>query len=198
MKIITAATNNKNKLTEIKSICSQFGINCRGLAEAGVDSDPEENGATLSENAAIKARAVYKLTKTPVVADDSGLFINALGGLPGIRSARYAENDLARIEKVLSEMDGVKNREAQFRCSICFIDEKGREFNFGGSVSGEIARQPQGENGFGYDPIFIYECSDGVRRSFAEISAYEKNLISHRAAALGEFSKFLGEKYDDK
>ncbi|MDR0991423.1 MAG: RdgB/HAM1 family non-canonical purine NTP pyrophosphatase [Ruminococcus sp.] len=198
MMIITAATNNKGKLEEIKDICNQFGIKCRGLAEAGISSDPEETGKTLSENAAIKARAVYEIAKTPTVADDSGLFIDALGGLPGIKSARYAENDLARIERVLSETKGAKNRSAQFRCAICFIDENGEEFIFNGAVSGEIAKAPQGENGFGYDPIFIYECSDGVKRSFAEISAYEKNLISHRAVALGELSKFLGERYADK
>jgi XTP/dITP diphosphohydrolase len=196
--IITAATNNKNKLGEIKSICSQFSIECRGLAEAGISSDPEETGTTLAENAAIKARAVFDIIKTPTVADDSGLFIDALGGLPGIKSARFAETDLARIDKVLNEMSGESYRTAQFRCAICFIDENGEEFIFGGSVSGKIARSPQGENGFGYDPIFIYDCADGVRRSFAEITAYEKNLISHRAVALAELKKFLGERYADK
>jgi XTP/dITP diphosphohydrolase len=196
--IITAATNNKNKLYEIKSICTYYDIECRGLAEAGIKSDPEETGKTLEENAAIKARAVFDIIKTPTVADDSGLFINALGGLPGINSARFAATDLARIDKVLYELGGETNRTAQFRCAICFIDENGEEFIFTGSVSGKIARSPQGENGFGYDPIFIYDCADGVRRSFAEITAYEKNLISHRAVALAELKKFLGERYADK
>jgi XTP/dITP diphosphohydrolase len=196
--IITAATNNKEKLREIRAICEGLHIDCVSLAEAGVVSDPEETGTTLRENAAIKARAVFKVTGTPVIADDSGLFINALGGLPGVHSARYAEDDLSRIDKVLRELDGVKNREAQFRTVICFINEYGIEEYFNGYVSGEIAYAPQGENGFGYDPIFIYPGERGERRSFAEISAYEKNIISHRAKALGELKIYLKDKYNDK
>jgi XTP/dITP diphosphohydrolase len=195
--IITAATNNKEKLREIKAICSECGVDCISLSETGIVSDPEETGKTLEENAAIKARAVFEKLKSPVIADDSGLFINALGGLPGVHSARYAENDLARIEKVLKSLEGEQNRAAQFRCVICFIDENGSETLFSGAVEGEIAYEPQGENGFGYDPIFLI--TNGIkRRSFAEITAYEKNIISHRAKALGELKDYLKEKYDDK
>jgi XTP/dITP diphosphohydrolase len=196
--IITAATNNKGKLREIRAICEELNVNCIGLAEAGIESDPEETGDTLRENAAIKARAVFKVTGTPVIADDSGLFINALGGLPGVHSARYEKNDLARIDKVLKNLEGVKNREAQFRTTICFINEYGIEEFFNGFVEGEIAYAPQGENGFGYDPIFLYPGENGQKRSFAEINAYEKNIISHRANALRELKNYLGEKYSDK
>jgi XTP/dITP diphosphohydrolase len=195
--MMTAATNNKEKLREIRAICSQYGIECKSLSEANIKSDPEEIGNSLEENAAIKARSVYEITKSPVIADDSGLFINALGGLPGVHSARYAETELARIDKVLHNLEGVSDRVAQFRCCICFIDENGKETLFSGSVDGEIAYEPQGENGFGYDPIFLYG-NGGKKRSFAEITAYEKNLISHRANALAELRKFIEEIYGDK
>jgi XTP/dITP diphosphohydrolase len=194
---ITAATNNKEKLREIKSICSECSVDCIGLFEAGIKSDPEETGKTLEENAAIKARAVFEKIKSPVIADDSGLFINALGGLPGVHSARYAADDSARIDKVLHNLEGEQNRAAQFRCVICFIDENGNETLFSGAVEGEIGYEPQGENGFGYDPIFLI--TNGIKkRSFAEISAYEKNIISHRAKALSGLKDYLKEKYDDK
>jgi XTP/dITP diphosphohydrolase len=193
--IITAATNNRGKLDEIRYICGGFGIEVKSLKDAGIESDPEETGLTLGDNAAIKARAVFKVTGTPVIADDSGLFIDALGGLPGIKSARYAPTELERIDKILTEMEGLTNRSAQFRTAICFIDEYGVEEYFNGFVKGDIGHFPRGENGFGYDPIFIYTSENGVKRTFAEISAFEKNLISHRANALSEFKSYLKDTY---
>jgi XTP/dITP diphosphohydrolase len=196
--IITAATNNRGKLDEIKYICGEFGIDCKSLAESGITSDPEETGQTLRENAAIKARAVFRVTGTPVISDDSGLFVDALGGLPGVFSARYAPTELERIDKLLREMDGIRNRSAQFRTAICFINEYGKEEYFNGFVGGEIGFAPQGENGFGYDPIFIYTSENGERRTFAEISAFEKNIISHRAKALFEFKAYLADCYGER
>ena len=193
MKVILAS-NNKHKLDEIKKILTPLGYDVVSQAEAGVDIDVEETGTTFEENAALKAQAVYDLTKTAVISDDSGLEVDYLNGAPGVYSHRYAgENatDADRCAKLLSELNGVETekRTARFVCVLCFIDDKGEKLVIRGTVEGIIGTEPKGENGFGYDPVFMYG-----DRSFAELSAEEKNSVSHRADALKKFAAAIGAK----
>ena len=188
MKVILAS-NNKNKLREIKKILEPFGFEVISQSQAGADIEVEENGLTFEENSELKARAIYDMFKIPVIADDSGLTVDYLNGEPGIYSARYAEPG-KRCLKVLSQMENVpdEKRTAVFVCVICFIDEKGKEHFFRGECKGRISHSKRGENGFGYDPIFIYGDSD---KTFAELSSEYKNKVSHRANALQKFSDYL-------
>ena len=193
MKVILAS-NNKHKLEEIKKILTPLGYEVVSQAEAGVDIDVEETGTTFEENAALKAKAVYDLTGNAVISDDSGLEVDYLNGAPGVYSHRYAgENatDADRCAKLLSELNGVETakRTARFVCVLCFIDDKGEKLVIRGTVEGIIGTEPKGENGFGYDPVFMYG-----DRSFAELSAEEKNTVSHRADALRKFSAAIGVK----
>ena len=163
-------------------------------SEAGCNFDVEETGTTFEENAVLKAKAVYEKMKMPVISDDSGLEVDYLNGAPGVYSHRYAgENatDADRCSKLLSELSGVEKekRTARFVCVICFIDENGTETVIRGTCEGYIGTEPRGENGFGYDPVFMYG-----DRSFAEISAEEKNSVSHRADALRKFSETITNK----
>jgi XTP/dITP diphosphohydrolase len=192
MKIILAS-NNKNKLREFRNILEPLGYEVLSQSEAGVDIEAEETGTTFEENAAIKAKAAYDLTKLPVIADDSGLMVDALDGRPGVYSARYAEEG-KRCTKLLGEMEGIpdEKRTAKFVCAIHYIDENGQSFGVTGTCEGKIGYGKRGTNGFGYDPIFMYG-----DKSFAELSAEEKNKVSHRAMALAEFEKIIkngGEK----
>lgn len=190
MKVILAS-NNKHKLEEIKKILTPLGYDVLSQAEAGCDIDVDETGTTFEENAALKAQAVYDRMKTAVIADDSGLEVDYLNGAPGVYSHRYAgENatDADRCAKLLSELSGVETekRTARFVCVICFIDENGNKKVIRGTCEGIIGTEPRGENGFGYDPVFMYG-----DRSFAEVSSEEKNTVSHRADALRKFSEIL-------
>lgn len=193
MKIILAS-NNKHKLEEIRKITAPLGYEVISQSEAGCNFDVEETGTTFEENAVLKAKAVYEKMKMPVISDDSGLEVDYLNGAPGVYSHRYAgENatDADRCSKLLSELSGVEKekRTARFVCVICFIDENGTETVIRGTCEGYIGTEPRGENGFGYDPIFMYG-----DRSFAEISAEEKNSVSHRADALRKFSETITNK----
>ena len=186
MKVILAS-NNKHKLTEMKKILSPLGYDVMSQAEAGCIIDVEETGTTFEENAALKAQAVHDMTGFPVISDDSGLEVDYLGGAPGVYSHRYAgENatDADRCLKLLSELEGVEksSRTARFVCVVCFIDENGKKTVVRGTCEGYIGTEPIGENGFGYDPVFMYGT-----RSFAELSEEEKNAVSHRADALSKF-----------
>lgn len=186
MKIILAS-NNKNKLREIKDVLSPYGYEVISQAEAGADIEAEETGSTFEENAEIKARAVYDICHTPVIADDSGLTVDALNGAPGIYSARYAEPG-KRCLRILDEMKDIpeEKRSAKFVCVICYIGEDGSSRFFRGECSGRIGYEKRGENGFGYDPIFVYDT-----RTFAELPSEEKNRVSHRANALAKFEEFI-------
>lgn len=191
MSKIILASNNKGKIREISEILSPLGFEVISLKSAGIDIDIEENGTTFKENAAIKARAIFEMTKTAVIADDSGLSVEYLNGAPGVYSHRYGgENatDEEKNQKLLGELEGVpdEKRNASFICSICYIDNDGREHFVQGECKGKIGYEPKGENGFGYDPIFMYG-----DKSFAEIPADEKNKISHRALALKSFCELL-------
>ena len=194
MKIILAS-NNKNKLSELKQILSPFGYEIVSQSEAGINIEVEENGKTFEENSFIKAKAIYDITESAVIADDSGLEVDYLNKAPGVYSHRYAgENatDKDRCEKILLELNGVpyENRTARFVCVICYIDENGKETLLRGECEGFIGKEMRGNNGFGYDPIFMIG-----NKSFAEISSEEKNKISHRANALKKLTCVLkGEK----
>lgn len=189
MKIILA-TNNKNKVREVGEILSPLGYEVISQAEAGVDIEVEENGVTFEENAFLKANAVYKLTNEACIADDSGLQVDYLDGEPGVYSARYAEPG-HRCQKVLDKLEGIEydKRTARFVCCICYIGKDGEAKTFTGKCEGHIGFEKRGTNGFGYDPIFMVG-----EKSFAEISAEEKNKISHRADALLQLAEYLGGK----
>ena len=195
MKInrLVMATNNANKLREAREILSPLGVEVLSQQEADVSCEPDENGTTFAENAMIKARAVYECCGLPVFADDSGLCVDALDGRPGVHSARYAPKG-QECEKLLSEMEGVpeNDRTARFVCSIVFLDAEGDPFSVSGKCEGKIGYEQRGSNGFGYDPVFMVG-----ERTMAELSADEKNAISHRGAALRELYRFLKERYGE-
>ena len=192
MNKLVMATNNANKLREAKEILAPLGIEVLSQREAGAYCDPEENGSTFAENALIKAKAVYEAVNLPTIADDSGLCVDAMEGRPGVHSARYAPKG-EECAKLLCEMKGVpdEDRGAAFKCTICFIDESGH-FEFTGSCKGSIGYEMRGSNGFGYDPVFMVN-----NRTMAELTAEEKNEISHRGAALRELYRFLKERNGD-
>ena len=192
MKLIIAS-NNKGKIREYKQILEPLGYEVVSQKEAGADIEVEETGTTFAENSQLKAQAIYDMFGCAVLADDSGLEIDALDGEPGVYSARYGglDKDTERTALVLEKMKDVpeEKRGAHFTCSICFIDETGKMIMAEGKVFGTIAYEPKGENGFGYDPIFIYE-----GKTFAEHTAELKNSVSHRANALKDLEKKLGAK----
>lgn len=180
---IVFASNNRHKLEEVRNILNDKNIEVVSLDEIGFTDEIPETANTLEGNAELKARAIYEKFGIDCFADDTGLEIEELGGKPGVFSARYAgePSDSAKnIEKVLNELDGKANRNAQFRTVICLI-EYGKTLFFEGKIIGEIATMPQGKRGFGYDPIFV---PSGKKKSFAELSPDEKNEISHRALAV--------------
>ncbi|MCL1823238.1 MAG: RdgB/HAM1 family non-canonical purine NTP pyrophosphatase [Oscillospiraceae bacterium] len=195
---IIAATNNKGKLTELKSILNPYGFEVKSLADMGITADIEETGKTFEENARIKAREIFNLVDKnaeniasggfSVIADDSGLEVDALNGEPGIYSARYAEPGKRRLT-ILEKLKNVpyEKRTARFVCCICYIDENGHERIFQGEVQGHIGFENKGENGFGYDPIF--EVKQGV--TMAMLTDDEKNQISHRGIALRKLAEEL-------
>lgn len=189
MNKLVFATNNENKLREAREILSPLGIEVVSQRDAGADCDPEENGATFAENAMIKAGAVYDIVKCPVIADDSGLCVDALDSRPGVFSARYAPDE-EKCSKLLGEMKDVPDdkRRAYFECSIAYLDAD-RYFTVSGKCVGKIAFEERGRNGFGYDPIFLYG-----EKTLAEMSADEKNRISHRGNALKGLYEELRKK----
>lgn len=193
MKLVFA-TNNRHKLQEVKDILGSR-VEVLSLAEIGCHDDIPETGATLEENALIKARWVSEKYNCNCFADDTGLEVEALGGAPGVYSARYAGeecNSEANMQKLLHNLTGENNRNAQFRTVIALII-KNREFTFDGIVKGTISTGKMGEAGFGYDPIFVPE---GYSQSFAQMDSEEKNRISHRYKATEKLSKYLRENYD--
>lgn len=193
MRII-AATKNEGKVKEIQSILGELGFEVQSQHEAGYDLDPLETGDTFEKNALIKARAIAMVCDDPVLADDSGLCIDALDGKPGIYSARYAGEDATdsdKIIKVLSEMEGVTERAAHFETAVAFVFPNGEEITASGQAHGRITEAPEGGNGFGYDPIFF---SEELGKTFAMASDEEKNAVSHRSRALNALAEKL-KKY---
>ena len=188
MKIVFA-TNNAHKLSEVSAVLGE-GYELVTLREVGITEDIPETGETLDENASIKARYVWERTGLDCFADDTGLEVEALNGAPGVRSARYATDGhdyAANNRKLLHELEGKDNRRARFRTVISLI-RGGEECHVEGIVNGTIALSESGCEGFGYDPLFI---PDGLDRTFAEMTADEKNAISHRGRAVAELVKIL-------
>ncbi|MCY7820965.1 XTP/dITP diphosphatase [Bacillus inaquosorum] len=193
MKEAIIATHNPGKVKEFKEILEPKGYDVKSLAEIGFTEEIEETGHTFEENAILKAEAVARAVNKMVIADDSGLSIDNLGGRPGVYSARYAgeqKDDQANIDKVLSELKGIEKeqRTARFRCALAVSIPGEETKTVEGHVEGYIAEEPRGEYGFGYDPIFIVKDKD---KTMAEITSDEKNKISHRADALKKLSKLL-------
>ena len=186
------ATNNQHKLREVREILGlQFQV--LSLEEAGLDTDIPETQETIEGNAVQKARFIHELTGKDCFADDTGLEIDALDGRPGVYSARYAGEGCSfddNVRKILLEMEGFKNRKACFRCMICLI-LNGKEYLFEGRVDGIITMERRGEDGFGYDPVFL---PDGFNQTFAEMPPYLKNGISHRGRAVTKMVKWRGSE----
>ena len=185
------ASNNKGKILEYKEIMEPFGFQVYSQGEKNIRLETEETGTTFEENAALKARAVHDLAHCCVIADDSGLEVEALGGEPGLYSARYKglETEHERRMAVLKGLEGKDNRNARFVTCICFIDEKGQEHLFSGTWNGVIAEEEEGTNGFGYDPIFISE--DGNGKTTASMPLSFKEKYSHRAKAVRGLIAYL-------
>ncbi|WP_028123490.1 RdgB/HAM1 family non-canonical purine NTP pyrophosphatase [Epilithonimonas tenax] len=188
---ILIATHNLHKKEEIQQILgSQYIVT--SLSDYNLNEEIIEDGSTFQENALIKAKYCYEKTGKASVGDDSGLVVEALDGRPGIYSARYAGNHNFKknIEKVLEELKGQPNRRAYFITVLCFKDQDGEHY-FEGRVYGNITKEVFGEDGFGYDPIFI---ADDHNMTFAEMLPEEKNKISHRSEALKKFIDYLNSK----
>lgn len=191
MTRVIAATKNKGKIREIQSILGRLGFEVVSQADANIDVDIEETGKTFEQNALIKARAVAMMCDDVVLADDSGLCVDALDGAPGVYSARYAGEDASdgdRMRKLLDEMKDVCGRKARFVCVVAMIFPDGREVTCEGEVLGEITHEPRGSGGFGYDPIFY---SDELKKTFGEATEQEKDGVSHRAHALENLCRRL-------
>ena len=189
MHTLIFATNNRNKVAEIQSLVGP-NFTIIPLKEAGIDIDIPEPHDQLEANALEKAMTIFNMTNQACFSEDTGLEILALDGAPGVKSARYAgenSNPQANIDLVLSKMTGVENRTAQFRTVICLIWEN-QTYYFEGVCKGQILSNMQGENGFGYDPIFV---PDGATKSFANMTMDEKNTFSHRKKAVMQLFDFL-------
>jgi len=191
MKLIFAS-HNKNKVKEVAAILPKH-IELVGLHNLNYNEEIDETGATLEENALIKAKHIYEKFNLNCFADDSGLEVESLNNEPGVYSARYAgneKNDNANMDKLLANLSSHTNKKARFRTVIALIID-GKEYSFEGIITGQIINEKRGAKGFGYDPIFI---PNGYTKTFAELSAEEKNLISHRAKAVKQLVEFLSNK----
>ena len=190
MKIV-AATTNQGKIREFREVLGEIGCEIVSMQDEGLDLEIEETGSTYRENALIKARAVALLCDCAVMADDSGLCVDALDGAPGLYSARFAGDgatDKDRNEKLLAAMDGEINRHAEYVACIAFIFPDGREITAEGKVDGEILTEEHGDGGFGYDPLFY--CTE-INKCFGLASPDEKNAVSHRGKALRSLCEIL-------
>lgn len=197
MKFVLAS-HNPGKLTEMRAILAGFGVELVTQEDLGVHIDVEETGATFRENALLKARAVMEQTQLPAISDDSGLMVDALNGAPGVYTARYGGEGLTdeqRYRLLLSSLSGQTNRNAHFYSCIACVFPGNETLTAQGVCDGTIAFAPMGQDGFGYDPIFFVPA---LRKTFAQMTAEEKNSVSHRAKALAafrsEFEKYCREK----
>lgn len=195
MKTVIIATKNEGKAKEFESLFKEKGYQIQTLLDFPNAPDVEETGTTFEENAILKAEAIATQFGQVVIADDSGLIVDALDGRPGVYSARYAgedKNDLANTNKVLNELVGVPfdERTARFYCALAIASPKQATMTVSGTIEGYITEKPRGENGFGYDPIFYVK---EVGKTTAELSKEEKNKISHRAHALRKLEEQLDQ-----
>ncbi len=191
IKTIILATRNPGKVVELAALLESLPIQLISATDVRDAPHVEEDADTLRGNAEKKARALYEHTGQPSLADDTGLEVDALGGAPGIHSARYAGNEsdeAANRRKLLAALKGVEDRSACFRTTLAFVDDSGPHF-FDGMCAGVITERARGSAGFGYDSIF--QPFEGDGRTFAEMYKAEKNLISHRGRALAQFVEFL-------
>ena len=206
-KIVCIATNNAGKLREFQSLLGRIGYEGKSLRELGITLDPEETGTTFAGNARIKAEAFCRAAGLPVIADDSGLCVDALDGEPGVYSARYAGehgNDEANNQKLLAAMAGVPEgaRGAKFVSALCCMRPDGACLEAEGECPGTVALAPRGTNGFGYDPLFVPkhigrhagddEALNTEHRTYAELTDEEKNAVSHRGRAMEKLAQALG------
>ena len=185
------ASNNAKKLAELRDILAELGVSVVSLAEAGIFSEPEETGTTFEANALIKARSAMEASGLPAIADDSGIWVDALGGEPGVYSARYGGegfDDEGRTALLIRNLGDEKRRAARFECAVACVFPDGREITVHGQCAGEVTASPRGAGGFGYDPVFLVE---GMGRTMAELEPGEKNAISHRARALTKLKEEL-------
>jgi XTP/dITP diphosphohydrolase len=186
---IVFASNNKHKLSEVRNILDKYNI--LSLEQIGFNAEIEENGKTIEENAFIKVRTIRAYTDKIIIADDTGLFVKALNGEPGVYSARYAGENATFADnnkKLLKALEGKKNRQAVFKCAVALNMPNGEEKIFIGEVQGSIAAKASGDSGFGYDPIFIF---DKLNTTYAQMSIEQKDLLSHRAKALFKLAQFI-------
>lgn len=196
MTKLVLASQNKKKLVELNDILSQLGIEVCSQREAGVDVEVEETGATFEENSMLKAQAVMQASGLPAIADDSGLCVDCLQGAPGVYSARYGGeglDDEGRYRLLLENMRGQMPRTAKFVSVITCCFPNGDVITARGECPGTIAFAPMGEGGFGYDPVFFIP---ELKKTFAQLSAQEKNAISHRGKALEQFKVKLEEYFN--
>ena len=210
-----AATNNPGKMKEIRRILEGMGHTVQSQREAGITLEPEETGATFAENAVIKAKAICESSGKATIADDSGLCVDALSGAPGVHSARYCGrhgDDEANNDKLLAALQSVpeEKRGAQFVSCVCVClpEGRGRHFTFEGVCPGRVGFVRKGENGFGYDPLFIPDYAgvpgtvqmveNSESRTYAELSADEKDAISHRGQAMRAMEHELPELLRNK
>ncbi|HIS59831.1 MAG TPA: RdgB/HAM1 family non-canonical purine NTP pyrophosphatase [Candidatus Faecousia faecipullorum] len=195
MKVVLAS-KNPHKLVEISKITEKFDMELVLESDLGVDIDVEETGTTFEENSYIKAKAVMEATGLPALADDSGIAVDALNGEPGVYSARYgfddSLDDWGRLQLLLKNAEHIPDgqRQAKFVCVITLVTPDGKTIQARGEVHGELLRAPAGAGGFGYDPIFYYP---PYGKTLAEVTAEEKNKVSHRAVALNIFYEKLKE-----
>jgi XTP/dITP diphosphohydrolase len=199
MKILLA-TNNADKIAEIRNKLDGLNITILTLKDINKIIDVLEDSETLEGNALKKAKEIFLATGIPTIADDTGLFVDALGGEPGVFSSRYAGEDATyddNCRKLLKNMEGIpdEKRKAHFKTVICFYINISEQYFFEGLVKGKIINEKRGNEGFGYDPLFI---PDGLNKTYAEMSLVEKNKFSHRAKALGHFCEFLKTVYINK
>lgn len=196
MDKLVIATGNAGKLKEMKEMLGDL-FDVIGLKEAGATATAEENGSTFAENALIKAEDIFKQTGENVLADDSGLCVEALDGAPGIFSARYAGENATQAQKnalLLKNLQGAENRKAKFVCSVALILKNGRVIQAEGETEGEILQSENGNGGFGYDPLFF---SYDLKKSFGNCTDDEKNSVSHRSRALQNLLEKLRALYGE-
>lgn len=193
---LVLASHNKGKIFEFRGLLAPYHIDVVSSAELGI-TEPEETGSTFAANAALKAEVTAKMSGLPALADDSGLEVEALGGAPGIYSARWAGEPrdfyaaMARVERELTAHNQIENARANFICVLCLAMPDGETQIFEGRVFGRLTFPPRGTNGFGYDPIFV---PDGYTQTFGEMDPEAKQLISHRQAAFTAFSQAMLRK----
>jgi XTP/dITP diphosphohydrolase len=192
-RILVLATRNQGKISEFKELLSFFSVEVKSLQDFGPIPPVVEDGNTFEENAYKKAHTTARILGFPVLADDSGLEVQALGGLPGVRSARYAGEEATDREnnlKLLEAMKGIVDRRASFKCVITIAVPRGPALTYEEACEGEITHEMRGDQGFGYDPIFYYP---PLKKTFAQMSVGEKNRVSHRGRAAAQ----LREEFDE-